>query len=270
MIIHIAATLLLLSLAGACCSERLKTVNYEISTDKVSSPLRILHISDLHSSRYGKAQNKLKKAVDALCPQAIMLTGDIADNRVDNGNTVEFMRHIGSKYPCFYVEGNHEVYTGDAEGIKNTFRSFGITVLEGSKKDIVLNGQKIAVCGVDDPYGSPDNKERLWEDQLRLCDSALDKGVYSILLTHRPELIDLYLQTDHDLFLAGHAHGGQIIIPRLINGIYAPHQGFFPRYAGGRFDFGRQTMIVSRGLSKYVRPRVFNRPELVMISIIPE
>jgi len=63
------------------------------------------------------------------------------------------------------------------------------------------------------------------------------------------------------------------MIPGLLNGLYAPHQGLFPEYAGGRFVFPGspcQTLIVSRGLSKYVRPRVFNRPELVVIDIEPD
>jgi predicted MPP superfamily phosphohydrolase len=91
----------------------------------------------------------------------------------------------------------------------------------------------------------------------------------TVLLAHRPEYIDSYLDYDFDLILSGHAHGGQWRIPLLINGLYAPNQGWFPKYAGGRYELGNSTFIVSRGLAKEsVRvPRIFNPPELVVIDI---
>ena len=91
---------------------------------------------------------------------------------------------------------------------------------------------------------------------------------YRILLAHRPEAIDEYRQMDFDLILSGHAHGGQWRIPGWINGVYAPGQGFFPRYAGGVYPLDDLVMIVSRGLSNNTWvPRIFNPPELVMIEL---
>ena len=77
------------------------------------------------------------------------------------------------------------------------------------------------------------------------------------------------MQYDFDLVLCGHAHGGQWAIPGILNGLYAPNQGMFPKYAGGRYDFERGTLIVSRGLARESTPapRVFNRPELVIIDL---
>ena len=75
---------------------------------------------------------------------------------------------------------------------------------------------------------------------------------------------------DFDLVLCGHAHGGQVRIPGLVNGLYAPGQGIFPKYAGGAYKLDKGSMIVSRGLAKSNLPRVFNRPELVVITLEPE
>ena len=71
------------------------------------------------------------------------------------------------------------------------------------------------------------------------------------------------------MVLAGHAHGGQWRIPGIVNGIYAPHEGFFPKYAGGEYALGDTVMIVSRGLARESTrmPRMFNPPELVVIDI---
>ncbi len=71
------------------------------------------------------------------------------------------------------------------------------------------------------------------------------------------------------MVLSGHAHGGQWRIPFLLNGLYAPNQGLFPKYAGGRYDYENGTLIVSRGLARESTPmpRIFNRPELVIVDI---
>lgn len=261
----------LAALSLVACDERPLVRRYPVRSDRIRRPLRLLHISDLHSSPYGRGMQTLITATKALAPDLVLLTGDICDNRVPNENAFAYCRFLGEHYPCYYVCGNHEVYTGLLPSLKEKLRSFGITVLEGSGERLPLDGQSIDLYGIDDPYAFPDHKGRLWEDQLREGDAFRDPSHVSILLTHRPEQVSYYAETGFDLVLAGHAHGGQVMLPHLLNGLYAPHQGLFPAYAGGRFAIGeKQTMIVSRGLSKYVRPRVFNRPELVLITLLPE
>jgi len=93
--------------------------------------------------------------------------------------------------------------------------------------------------------------------------------VYSILLSHRPERVEAYHSSGFDLVVAGHAHGGQVRIPGILNGLYAPNQGFYPKYADGRYALGETLMIVGRGLSRSGLPRVFNPPELVIIDVEP-
>ena len=90
---------------------------------------------------------------------------------------------------------------------------------------------------------------------------------YNILLSHRPELFDTYVEKKIDLILTGHAHGGQIRIP-FIGGIVAPNQGFFPKYTSGVIEKNKTTMVVSRGIGNSIIPfRINNRPELVVITL---
>jgi predicted MPP superfamily phosphohydrolase len=92
--------------------------------------------------------------------------------------------------------------------------------------------------------------------------------LYKILIAHRPEMIENYKKYSFDLVLSGHTHGGQVRIPLIINGLYAPGQGVFPKYAGGIYTHGNLTHVISRGLSVNPRlPRIFNPPELVIIII---
>lgn len=110
-------------------------------------------------------------------------------------------------------------------------------------------------------------------DSVKVCADNADTNSFNVLLAHFPEKIDFYRSFGKfDLVLSGHAHGGQWRLPPFMNGLYAPGQGLFPKYAGGRYDFDDTTFIVSRGLSRTIEriPRIFNNPELVVIDILPE
>lgn len=98
----------------------------------------------------------------------------------------------------------------------------------------------------------------------------VDSADFTVLLAHRPELLAKYAQFPLDLVVSGHAHGGQVRIPGVLNGLYAPNQGWFPKLAGGAYAQGGTTLIVSRGLAVRTRlPRIFNRPEVVLVRCVP-
>lgn len=100
----------------------------------------------------------------------------------------------------------------------------------------------------------------------------LDKKQFNLLLAHRPENAEKYFEYDFDAVLSGHSHGGQFRIPFIMNGFYAPNQGFLPELAGGMYDFGGRKLVVSRGLARESTriPRIFNRPELVLVNLMPQ
>ena len=249
---------------------KLKIQHYSLESEKLTAPVRIVLITDLRSCSYGEGQRELIDAIHAQKPDIILLGGDICDDKLPHRNTELVLRAIADKYPCYYVTGNHEYWSREIEKILKIFESYNVPVLEGSFDTIDVRGQKLNICGISDPdILKYTDKNYSITEQLKDAAVASENGNYSILLAHRPELIDSYLNYDFDLILAGHAHGGQWRLPGIINGLFAPNQGFFPRYAGGKYRFDDSYMIVSRGLARESTriPRIFNRPELVVIDL---
>ena len=94
-----------------------------------------------------------------------------------------------------------------------------------------------------------------------------EETVFTILLSHRPELFPVYAAHGLDLVFSGHAHGGQMQIP-FVGGLIAPNQGFFPKYHSGLYTEGSTNMIVSRGIGNSLIPlRVNNRPEVIVAEL---
>lgn len=268
---------ILLILLVIVCDSRLKTVFYEVSSDKVNAPVRIALLTDLHSCRYGENQKNLLDAVQKQNPDVVLLGGDIFDDNGSYNNAELTVRQLAEQYPCYYVTGNHEYWGYDVGTILDIVKDCGVTILAGECDTITINGQSISICGVDDPdaevylaEGVPIGQQLASaENAAQEAEQAMEKEVFTILLSHRPELFENYQMYDFDLVLSGHAHGGQWRIPGILNGLYAPHQGLFPEYAGGRYDYMGGTMIVSRGLARESTPipRIFNRPEVVIVDV---
>ncbi len=245
-------------------------VTEHISLDgngKISAPVRFALVTDLHSCYYGKNQAQLVKMLEKGKPDAVLLSGDIFDNKFPDANSKTFIEAIASKYPCFYVTGNHEIWSKRDRETKEYLVSKGVVVLEGTCCTVNINGNDIDFCGVDDPtYMSWEE----WGAQLDEAQAGTSPENFKVLLSHRPEKKDTYSEYDFDLVVCGHAHGGQWKIPFTQMGVLAPDQGRYPKYVDGRYDLGNgHNMVVSRGLcrERMPYPRFFNHPEIVMIDV---
>lgn len=239
----------------------LKTVNYTVKSRKITGKIRVAAVSDFHSCHYGKNNIKLINAIIEQDPDIVIFPGDTIDDRVCPQKAFEFVRTLAEIYPCYYVTGNHEYYRDKGTEIKKIIASLGVTVLEGDTVRYEKDGAEIEICGLDDKYVG----EEIWRSQLQALSPNREK--FTLLLSHRPDLMPEYVKLGVDLAVSGHAHGGQLIIPGVLNGLYAPYQGLFPKYAGGIYTEGETSMIVSRGLMRESWPRIMNPPELVIIDL---
>lgn len=261
---------ILVALALIALDERLILRTYTVASPKLTAEVRLAVVTDFHSSDNA---DDVAAMVASCAPDAVLLVGDMFDDDTQNRpteRTLSLMRQLSAQYPCYYVSGNHEAWTGEMDALYQQTEEAGVTVLRMSSGVLTVRGQRIALCGVPDPYemvfsGAPDT-----EEQLRQAMENVDSADFTVLLAHRPELLAKYAQFPLDLVVSGHAHGGQVRIPGVLNGLYAPNQGWFPKLAGGAYTQDGTTLIVSRGLAvRTWLPRIFNRPEVVLVRCVP-
>lgn len=267
-ILPVLAILVVLTLIAL--DERLILRTYTVVSPKLTAEVRLAVVTDFHSSDNA---DDVVAMVASCAPDAVLMVGDMFDDDTQNRpteRTLSLMRQLSAQYPCYYVSGNHEAWTGEMDALYQQTADAGVTVLRMSSGVLTVRGQRIALCGIPDPYemvfsGAPDT-----EEQLRQALEDVDSADFTVLLAHRPELLAKYAQFPLDLVVSGHAHGGQVRIPGVLNGLYAPNQGWFPKLAGGAYTQDGTTLIVSRGLAVRTRlPRIFNRPEVVLVRCVP-
>lgn len=267
-ILPVLAILVVLTLIAL--DERLILRTYTVVSPKLTAEVRLAVVTDFHSSDNA---DDVVTMVASCAPDAVLMVGDMFDDDTANRpteRTLSLMRQLSALYPCYYVSGNHEAWTGEMDALYQQTEDAGVTVLRMSSGVLTVRGQRIALCGIPDPYemvysGAPDT-----EEQLRQALEDVDSADFTVLLAHRPELLAKYAQFPLDLVVSGHAHGGQVRIPGVLNGLYAPNQGWFPKLAGGAYTQDGTTLIVSRGLAvRTWLPRIFNRPEVVLVRCLP-
>ncbi len=229
--------------------------------------LRIAHLSDLHSTRFGQDDQDLLSLVAGLEPDLIAITGDLVDQyRADLTAVAPLARALAAIAPTYYVTGNHEwaLGTGVVRDLKQTLADCGVTVLSNQYVTLERDGQSLVLAGIDDPNGYADQKtlEQLMEE------IRSDLGdPYVLLLAHRNNDYPLYARCGVDLTLCGHGHGGIIRLP-FTDGLFSVERTLFPDHTAGLYQLDYGQLVVSRGLGNSGPTfRLFNRPHLPLVVL---
>lgn len=233
------------------------------------SGFRIAHISDLHNAEFGSENAKLLQKISETEPDIIAITGDLVDSNHTNIEVaINFAQKATQIAPVYYVSGNHEAWLSRYGALRDSLEAAGVTVLEDDAIHLIHNGSTITLLGLSDPEfseGSSMLDEIAAMTALKL--SEMTEDGHTVLLSHRPELFETYVESGVDLVLSGHAHGGQFRLP-LIGGLIAPDQGLFPKYDAGLYSEQGTNMVVSRGLGNSIIPiRFNNRSEVVLVEL---
>lgn len=233
---------------------------------------KILQISDLHNKEFGSKQNKILSKIEKIKPDVIVVTGDLIDSdKTDIDVAMDLINKAIDIAPIFYVSGNHEAWSCSYDTLKPKLEEAGVAVLDNEKKEISKGKSSIEIIGLSDiVFIDSDELEYTGYGKIEgLLDKLSKKNnKFKILLSHRPELFDIYSNSNVDLVFAGHAHGGQFRLP-FIGGLIAPDQGFLPKLTEGIHTMNNTSMIISRGLGNSIIPlRIFNRPELIVVTLL--
>ncbi len=273
IIITVLASVFLVLFSVYCVYQNnmLTVTEYEITNEKLPENFdgfTVAQISDFHNPRSDFLKESVLEEIQRLKPDIIVITGDFIDSRKPKTEiSLSFAEKLVKIAPVYFTPGNHEARIPEIYGpFEEKLRDMGVTVLRNSSKKINIHSEEINVIGVDDAtfYGTED---KYISTSKAIDEIIYDKKLFTITLSHRPELFSVYEDKEQDLVFSGHLHGGQFVIPYL-GGLFMPTEGFFPDYCEGVHTQNTTAMVVSRGIGNSAFPiRINNRPELVFVTL---
>lgn len=242
---------------------------YQLRSDKLTSSIRVIQLSDLHLREFGENNSELIRRITELAPDIIAVTGDMTDKEVEDYHIViDLCAELVKIAPVYYVPGNHEwpKIVFDDSQIANELTALGVHFLADKTEIAQVNGNTIAIGGIAEAPASYESYAKEYFEGFEAQDG------FKMLLVHYPE----YFGEDGalkdaavDVAFCGHAHGGQIRIPG-IGGLYTPDQGFLPKLTAGVHETKNAYVVISRGLGDgkdKIVPRINNAPELVIVDM---
>ena len=256
---------LIFSVYGVWNSYKLITTQITIPIKGITKQVRAMHVSDVHLGHFrGKAL--LQKIVDETKKQnvdIVFITGDLFDSKYNiNMDVISPLKQL--EMPIYFVEGNHDVYSG-IKTIKNNLRKTGVIVLENE----VTHWGELQIIGLNYMIADEDAVSMHTADQgitIKSVMSSLnvEKDIPVILLHHSPDGIKYANEAEVDLFLAGHTHAGQTFPFNYVTELlYQFNRGFY-NYKGTK-------VFVSEGIGTVGPPmRVATKSEIIVLTLIPE
>lgn len=267
-------------LSAVLDSGRFVAVSYEVRSDKIKKPCKLVLLADLHNKSFGRENERLLGKIRELSPDGILVAGDMltATRGHDYGRALALMEKLAKDYKIYYGMGNHEYrlqlypgqYPGMYDGYLSGLRAAGVEPL--INESAFLPAWNVAVNGVqiDRCYYKHLRKEPMEPGYLPGLLGKPGEEAFQLLIAHNPDYFEEYAAWGADLVVSGHVHGGIMRLP-ILGGVLSPCLTLFPKYDGGRFTLGKSTMILSRGLGSHTIPlRIFNPGELVVITLVPD
>lgn len=247
-----------------------------------SVELDVLHLSDTHMGAHDPSLTSflrgLPDRLDRL-PDLVIGTGDFIEGDEGIDPFLDSVAGIEARLGRFYVFGSHDMFLSRFGGFSRYFsgrrtpparrvdtarleeglRSKGWISLINRAHELELDGQRVLLAGVDDPY-----LDRHRVDHLSRGDHGLAIGVM-----HSPDLVSELALAGFDLALAGHTHGGQIRVPGI--GALVTNCSLPTGLAMGLHEVGATQLHVSPGLGHgHFSPIRFNcRPEATLLRLRP-
>ena len=236
----------------------LEVTHTRVATAKVTRPIRIAQISDVHCDPDPRLEDRLPDVIAGEHPDIIVFTGDALNDPRGLDSFRTLMKRLAAIAPTYAVRGNWDVWFWSALDL---FGGTGAVELTGTAVRAPLPDAEVWIAG------APVGDERKIPGALKLAPpSAL-----SVLLFHYPDEIEPASAAGADLYLAGHTHGGQVALPWY--GALITYSRFDKRFESGRYQVGPTALYVNRGIGMEggaaPRIRFWARPEVSVIELVP-
>lgn len=238
---------------------RLEVTAVDIATTKLKhSPVKIVQISDLHCSRTMRNEANLVSLVNELKPDVIVYLGDSLNSMAALPLLKKTLTNLHAPLGKFAVRGNCDL--GYAPQL-DRFSGTGFAVLDADTVRLTKDDDSFYITGLS--FGLMSS----WPKTVH----AIPSDGYSIFLCHAPDIVDDFEKDNVDLYLAGHTHGGQIVLP-LLGSIHHYRSMYGKNYEAGSYQVGKTRLYVTRGIgmARNFPPLRFHcRPEITVLNIHP-
>jgi uncharacterized protein len=214
---------------------------------------RLMQLSDLHCDLDIRVMNRIREMIPKIPHDAVVLTGDYHNKLFHSfeQSLEEMKKLIPLLHPIrFAILGNHDFLEKTA-----ILEECGLPVLLNESRPITRGGQRLWICGIDDPHFFKTH-------DMVAARKGIPEEEITILLSHSPETYHEAAALGYHLQLSGHTHGGQICLPGGIP-IYHNAPGCRREHLAGSWREGAMIGYTSRGTgSAGVAARFFCPPEI--------
>ncbi len=236
-------------------AHRLVVRRVALPSAKLDDPVRLVQVSDIHVGSRGPGfLPRIVRRINALEPDAVLITGDLVDLMQLPGDALDAIGRLAA--PAFFATGNHEHYIG-SDAVCARLEALGVTVL----RNAATEWKAMRIIGIDDAEARDQVARMLAE--MEIVTAGHTRTSFTILMYHRPDGAEDAARAGVDLMLCGHTHNGQIM---PFNWIV---RRYFPRIAG-RFDIDGMVLHVSPGTGTWgPTMRLGSSNEITLFEISP-
>ena len=226
--------------------------------------LTIAQISDLHVGRFtsGRVLRDVVRVVNELRADLVLLTGDlINDALIDLDHGLDLVRSMQARYGVYLIEGNHDLIENGPE-FERRVKNSGIPFLLDESIMIKIRGAPLQLLGLSWTRARENRDAAIATAVSHLLNQRQPEG-FPILLAHHPHAFDAAAAASVPLTLAGHTHGGQLMLN--------DQHGFGPalfRYWSGLYSKGKSKLVVSNGVGNWFPLRVRAPAELLHLTLL--
>lgn len=221
--------------------------------------MRIVHLTDTHVGKFtrGRVLDEIVAATNRLDADLVLFTGDLIDSSIrDLPDGVRMLQQMRAKAGVFVVEGNHDLFDEPKEFVRG-LRQGGISLLRNEAATVEVRGVPVQILGI-----VWNQSERDIARSVEVVASLRHPTAFPILLAHHPHAFDFAADLGLPLTLAGHTHGGQLMLTSKVGAGSAMF-----RYWSGLYQKNSRALVVGNGTGNWFPVRINAPAEIIHLTL---